>query len=34
LHNCVDTVFILPQYLVLRTLPYYKLGSVCDRVPL
>ena len=26
MHNCVDTTFILPQYLVLRTLPVLEVG--------
>jgi hypothetical protein len=26
LHNSVDTVFTLPQYLVLRTLPVQQVG--------
>jgi hypothetical protein len=26
LQNCVDTAFILPQYLVLRTLPVPQVG--------
>jgi hypothetical protein len=26
MQNCVDTTFILPQYLVLRTLPIPQVG--------
>ena len=26
MQNCVDTAFILPQYLVLRTLPVLQVG--------